>query len=107
MARPIRNACVHSGASQPEVEIGYAHNPALRVSNHGLGIDPGIADWGKDGHFGLQRMREGAARISGNLTLGSSSNSGTEIRLVVPRDIIFWKTTPVQQTLVRKIRVFL
>jgi signal transduction histidine kinase len=44
-----------------------------RVSDNGRGIDPGIADWGKDRHFGLQGMREGDARISGNLTLGSSS----------------------------------
>jgi nitrate/nitrite-specific signal transduction histidine kinase len=70
MARPIRNACVHSGARQLEVEIRYAHNSALRVSNNGIGSDRGIADCGKDGHFGLQSMREGAARISGNLTLG-------------------------------------
>jgi hypothetical protein len=103
----IRNACVHSGASQLEVELRYARDLALRVSDNGIGIDPGIADRGKDGHFGLQGMRERAARISGNLTLGSSSNSGTEIKLVVPGDIIFRKKTPVQQTLVTKIRVFL
>jgi ligand-binding sensor domain-containing protein len=103
----IRNACVHSGASQLEVELRYAHDLALRVSDNGTGIDPDIADRGKDGHFGLQGMRERTARIGGNLTLGSSSNSGTEIKLVVPGDIIFRKTTPVQQTLVTKIRVFL
>jgi hypothetical protein len=34
-------------------------------------------------------MRERAARIGGNLTLGSSSNSGTEIKLVIPGGIIF------------------
>jgi len=92
----IRNACVHSGASQLDVELRYAQNLALRVSDNGIGIDPDIADKGKDGHFGLQGMRERAARISGNLTLRSSSNSGTEIRLVVPGDIIFGKTTPVR-----------
>ena len=103
----IRNACVHSGASQLEVELRYANDLALRVRDNGIGIDAGVADRGKDGHFGLQGMRERAARISGNLTLGSSSNSGTEIRLVVPGDIIFQKATPVQQTLVTKIRIFL
>jgi ligand-binding sensor domain-containing protein len=103
----IRNACVHSAASQLEVELRYAHDLVLRVSDNGTGIDPDIADKGKDGHFGLQGMRERAARISGNLTLGSSSNSGTEIRLVVPGDIIFRKTTPVRGTLVTKIRVLL
>jgi signal transduction histidine kinase len=103
----IRNACVHSGASQLEVELRYADDLELSVSDNGIGIDPGTADTGKDGHFGLQGMRERAARISGNLTLTSSSNAGTEIRLVVPHDIIFRKTTPVRGTLIRKIRVLL
>jgi signal transduction histidine kinase len=84
----IHNACLHSGASQLEVELRYAHDLTLRVSDNGIGIDPVITDKGKDGHFGLQGMRERAARISGNLTLGRSSNSGTEIKLVVPGDII-------------------
>jgi len=85
----IRNACMHSGASQLEVELRYAHDLTLRVSDNGIGIDPVIADRGKNGHFGLQGMRERAARIGGKLTLGSSSNSGTEIRLIVPGGVTF------------------
>jgi signal transduction histidine kinase len=65
----IRNACMHSGASQLEVEFRYAHDLTLRVSDNGVGIDPVIADRGKNGHFGLQGMRERAARIGGKLTL--------------------------------------
>ncbi len=80
----IRNACMHSRASQLEVELRYAHDLTLRVSDNGTGIDPAIADRGKDGHFGLQGMRERTARIGGNLLLGSSSHSGTEIKLIVP-----------------------
>jgi signal transduction histidine kinase len=87
----IRNACTHSGASQLEVELRYAHDLALRVSDNGTGIDPAMADRGKDGHFGLQGMRERAVRIGGKFTLGSSSSSGTEIKLKVPGDIIFRK----------------
>src|SRR5467141_161150 len=59
----IRNACTHSGASRLEVELRYAKGLALRVSDNGTGIDPFIADRGKDGYFGLQGMRERAARI--------------------------------------------
>ena len=99
----IRNACMHSGASQLAVELRYAQDLTLRVSDNGIGIDPVIADRGKDGHFGLQGMRERAARIGGKLTLGSSSKSGTEIKLVVPGDIIFRKTTSVPQTPFAKI----
>jgi signal transduction histidine kinase len=103
----IRNACMHSGASQLEVELRYAHDLALHVSDNGIGIDPAIADRGKDGHFGLQGMRERAARIGGNLSLGSSSNSGTEIKLIVPGGVIFRKTTPVRRSLLTRMRTFL
>ncbi|HXP42936.1 MAG TPA: ATP-binding protein, partial [Candidatus Acidoferrales bacterium] len=103
----IRNACVYSGASQLEVELRYAYDLVLRVSDNGIGIDPVIADRGKDGHFGLQGMRERAARIGGNLTLGSSSNSGTEIKLVVPGDIVFRKVTAIHRTLFARIKVLL
>jgi signal transduction histidine kinase len=53
----VRNACMRSGASQLEVELIYARDLALRVSDNGTGIDPAVADRGKDGHFGLQGMR--------------------------------------------------
>jgi signal transduction histidine kinase len=100
----IRNACMHSRASQLEVELRYAHDLTLRVSDNGTGIDPAIADRGKDGHFGLQGMRERTARIGGNLMLGSSSHSGTEIKLIVPGGIIFRKMTPRSTVVLFKIR---
>lgn len=87
----IHNARMHSGASRLEMELSYAHDLALRVSDNGVGIDPGIANKGKDGHFGLQGMRERASRIGGKLTLVSSPTSGTEITVVVPGNIIFRK----------------
>src|SRR6266849_164855 len=89
----IHNACTHSGASRLEVELIYSQDLILSVADNGTGIAPLFADRGKDGHFGLQGMRERAARIGGKLTLGSSSNSGTEIKLIVPGGII-WKTMP-------------
>src|SRR5208282_3772526 len=94
----IRNACIHSGASRLEIELRYARDLTLRVSDNGTGIDP-AADRGKDGHFGLRGMRERAGRIGGRLTLGSSSSSGTEIRLVVPGGIIFRKRMPARRSL--------
>jgi signal transduction histidine kinase len=100
----IHNACTHSGASQLEVELRYAHDLALRVTDNGTGVDPAIADRGKDGHFGLQGMRERAARIGGKLTLGSSSNSGTEIKLIVPGGIVFRKMIPVRRSLFARTR---
>ena len=94
----IHNACTHSGATRLEVELGYADDLTLRVSDNGTGIHPAIADRGKDGHFGLQGMRERAARIGGKLTLRSSTSAGTEIKLVFPGDIVFRKTMPVRRS---------
>jgi signal transduction histidine kinase len=85
----IRNACAHSRARRLDVALTYAQDLSLRVSDDGVGIDPSIADRGRDGHFGLQGMRERADRIGGKLTVVSSANSGTEITVVVPAGIVF------------------
>jgi signal transduction histidine kinase/ligand-binding sensor domain-containing protein len=102
----IRNACTHSGASRLEVELRYARDLTLRVDDNGTGIDPSIAHRGRTGHFGLQGMRERADRIGGNLTLESSSNSGTEIKLTVPGRIVFRKAMPARHSLFKKIKNF-
>lgn len=83
---------MHSQASQLRVELSYAQDLSLCVSDNGVGIDPAVADRGKDGHFGLQGMRERAARIVGKLTVVSSAASGTAIKLVVPGSIIYRET---------------
>jgi signal transduction histidine kinase/ligand-binding sensor domain-containing protein len=85
----IRNACRHSGGRRLEISVNYSADFALRVADDGIGIDPAVADAGRDGHFGLQGMRERAARISATLTIVSSFDSGTEIRLVVPGPVVF------------------
>ena len=100
----IRNACMHSGASRLEVELRYARDLTLGVDDNGTGIDPAIAHKGKDGHFGLQGMRERAARIGGKFTLRRSSDFGTEIRLIVPGGLIFRKGTSARRSLFTRIR---
>ncbi len=85
----IRNACLHSGASHLKVELRYDQDLVVRVKDNGKGIDVVIAAEGREGHFGLQGMRERANRISAKLTLTSSASAGTEIILVVPGDIAF------------------
>jgi nitrate/nitrite-specific signal transduction histidine kinase len=74
-----------------EVELTYGQDLALRVADNGVGIDSEVADRGKDGHFGIQGMRERAVRIGGRLTLESSPNSGTEMKLIVPGSIVSQK----------------
>jgi signal transduction histidine kinase/ligand-binding sensor domain-containing protein len=100
----IRNAFVHSSASRLEVELRYTNDLALRVSDNGTGIDPAVADTGREGHFGLQGMRERAARIGGKLTIVGSANSGTDIKLIVAGTAIFRKRMPVGRSLFARIR---
>jgi signal transduction histidine kinase/ligand-binding sensor domain-containing protein len=85
----IRNASVHSNATQLKVELSYAQDLSLRITDNGAGIDPDIVHRGKPGHFGLQTMRERAARIVGKLSVESSTGSGTIITLTVPGGIIY------------------
>jgi len=87
----IRNACEHSSASQLEVSVSYAQDLTLRVSDNGIGMDAAVLAEGRAGHFGLQGMRERAERIGSKLRLVSSPNSGTEMTLVVPGNVIFRK----------------
>jgi ligand-binding sensor domain-containing protein/signal transduction histidine kinase len=89
----IRNACIHSTGNRVDVLLSYADDLSLRVRDNGVGIDPVVAETGKDGHFGLQGMRERATRIGAKLTMNSSPDSGTEIRVVVPGRIVFRKNT--------------
>ena len=64
----------------------------MRVRDNGIGMDHSVTERGREGHFGLQGMRERAVRIGATLTLVSSASSGTEITLIVPGGIIFRKS---------------
>ncbi len=103
----IRNAYAHSRASRLEVDLRYTQDLVVRVCDNGIGINPDVADRGKAGHFGLQGMRERAARIAGKLTVVSSPSSGTEIKLVVPGGIIYRKKPFERLGLLAKIKAIL
>jgi signal transduction histidine kinase/ligand-binding sensor domain-containing protein len=87
----IRNAWSHSKGSQLNIELTYAKDLILRVSDNGVGIESVVVSQGKEGHFGLQGMRERVARIGGNLTINSSPRAGSEITVVVPGKVAFRK----------------
>jgi Histidine kinase-, DNA gyrase B-, and HSP90-like ATPase len=71
---------------QIEVELHYDDRQVrLRVRDDGKGIDPRfLNDQGREGHFGLQGMRERAKPMGGKLTVWSALNSGAEIELSIP-----------------------
>jgi signal transduction histidine kinase len=90
----IRNASVHSHASLLEIDLRYGDTLSVRIKDNGIGIDPSISDHGKAGHFGLQGMRERAARIHSKLTIVSSTNAGTEVTLIIPGKVVYRNAVP-------------
>jgi signal transduction histidine kinase len=86
----VVNAARHANAGCIEVDLEYA--PAkliLSVRDNGCGIDPNVLTLGKDGHWGLQGMRERAEIIGGELRLFSRVGSGTEVTFTVPGKIAY------------------
>jgi signal transduction histidine kinase/ligand-binding sensor domain-containing protein len=85
----IQNAKAHSHGSFLGIDLAYGHDLVLHVRDNGVGIDPGYAISGREGHHGLQGMRERAARIQGRLTILSSADSGTDISVIVPGSVSY------------------
>lgn len=61
------------------------------MRDNGVGIPSEVASQGKEGHFGLRGMRERVARIGGKLVIISSPDTGAEITVTVPGNIVFRK----------------
>jgi signal transduction histidine kinase/ligand-binding sensor domain-containing protein len=85
----IRNAFVHSCATRIEVQLAYSEDFTLIVRDNGRGMDSTTASRGRDGHYGLQSMRERAARIHAQFQLITAPNLGTTIELKLPAKTAF------------------
>ena len=86
----IVNACRHSRARDIETEVEYWPTELrIAVRDNGCGIDPQELKWGRNGHWGLQGMRERAEQIGARLRLLSRVALGTEVELCVPSRIAF------------------
>jgi signal transduction histidine kinase len=84
------NAFRHARASLVEIEIEYAAGRLrVLVRDNGVGIDPHVLRFGRDGHWGLPGMRERSERIGARLKLWSRGGAGTEAELSVPGDVAF------------------
>jgi signal transduction histidine kinase len=57
---------------------------ALSVEDDGRGFDPEHVRGLREGHFGLQGMRERVKRLGGKLDIVSAVGSGTRIVAFVP-----------------------
>lgn len=76
------NALRHANARRIDVRLCYeADGVKLAVTDDGRGFDPGTAEGGQAGHFGLVGLRERAARIGAALSITSAPGRGTTIEV--------------------------
>lgn len=91
VSEALSNTQRHARATHVSVDIRYGFfTLSIRVKDDGDGIDQAIlANGGRSGHFGLQGMRERAAKLGGLLKIESSSDSGTLVQVKVPARIAY------------------
>ncbi len=81
----ITNAVRHAGPTTIAVRLEYRPQAVLlSVTDRGAGFDPDDVLERSIGHFGLRGLRGRAAKIGGELRIGSSPGSGTVIEILVP-----------------------
>jgi len=86
----IVNAYRHSCAEDIETDIEFCPTELrIAVRDNGCGIDPEKVQWGRNGQWGLQGMRERAEQIGARLRILSRVALGTEVVLSVPGRIAF------------------
>jgi signal transduction histidine kinase len=90
----LQNAFHHAHATKIEVEITYTdHLLRVRVRDDGTGIDETVMATGREGHWGLQGMRERAQQIGAQLEIWSQPGAGTEVDLRIPGSVAYPLTT--------------
>ena len=86
----LQNAFRHARASKIEAEITYAERLLrVRIRDDGTGIDSKVMTTGREGHWGLQGMRERAQQIGAQLEIWSQEGAGTEVELRIPGSIAY------------------
>jgi two-component system sensor histidine kinase UhpB len=78
----LTNAIRHAEARQIMVSVTTASGQLLvRVSDDGVGLDPG---WEHSGHYGVRGMRERAVACGGSLEMTSGRGKGTQVLARLP-----------------------
>ncbi|MFD1952150.1 two-component regulator propeller domain-containing protein [Sphingomonas arantia] len=89
-AEAIANVRLHARATELLIELRFARPFSIRFADNGIGIAPAILDsGGRDGHYGLQGMRERARKLRGTLTVCSAVGGGTEVMLTIPAYVAY------------------
>jgi signal transduction histidine kinase len=81
----ITNALKHAAPQHITLRLTFTKNEVtLRIRDDGRGFIPASALGPREGHFGLQGMRERAKRLGGTLTIESAPGAGTHVSVSVP-----------------------
>jgi signal transduction histidine kinase len=76
----VSNALRHAGANQIDVTLFYnADAVRLSVIDDGKGFDPETVQVHREGHFGLQGMKERASEIQAAFEIQSQTGQGTRV----------------------------
>jgi signal transduction histidine kinase/ligand-binding sensor domain-containing protein len=80
-----RNAIHHGGAHEIKMHLAYLDKDWIRISiqDDGCGFNLEEVSW-KSGHWGLETMRERAAKMGADLTIKTAPGQGVEIEIVGP-----------------------
>ena len=82
----ITNAMKHASPNKLMALVTFHQNGVtLLVTDDGAGFDPARVPGHREGHFGLQGMRERVKRLGGSLRIVSAPGRGSRIEVAVPK----------------------
>jgi signal transduction histidine kinase len=91
----VTNAVKHSGAKQLGIRLQFSpEKTGLHIADDGRGFAPENCPGPKDGHFGLQGIRERAERMGGEMRVASGPDAGTTLQVEIPTAARADKTLP-------------
>ena len=83
-AKSIQNIRKHAVASDVRVQVQLEDEELLvTVADDGVGFESGMPV-AREGHFGMEQMRELAEDMGGSLLVESVPGSGTRVRARIP-----------------------
>ncbi|HEY0460273.1 MAG TPA: two-component regulator propeller domain-containing protein [Pyrinomonadaceae bacterium] len=86
----IINAFRHAKAERITVELLFgARQLKITIRDDGHGIEPQVIQTGRDGHFGLEGMKERAEKIGAKLKVYSKRDGGTEVEISISNRTAF------------------